>query len=200
MYTMNQDSDNEDKGTYQVVVNLEEQYSIWPDHKPIPAGWKAAGKVGPKAECLAHIKEVWTDMRPASLRKHMAELERRRAEQPSASRDEVAPLPSEDPLVERLSRGRHSIEVSLRPEKTAKAFKDRIDLGTVHLYFPNTRGGTELAVKLDRADTDVSGGDFERPKGLVHLAGDLTLDYVKVRCIADIDLATLTGEGHLVPA
>lgn len=54
---------------YRVVVNEEEQYSIWPARRDLPAGWKLAGKAGPKAECLAYIEEVWTDMRPLSLRK-----------------------------------------------------------------------------------------------------------------------------------
>jgi MbtH protein len=58
---------------YKVVVNHEEQYSIWPDYKEIPAGWRDVGKSGLKPECLAYIKEVWTDMRPLSLRKQMAE-------------------------------------------------------------------------------------------------------------------------------
>ena len=58
---------------YKVVVNHEEQYSIWPDYKEIPAGWRAVGKSGLKPDCLAYIKEVWTDMRPLSLRKQMAE-------------------------------------------------------------------------------------------------------------------------------
>ena len=61
----------EDKTVYNVVVNDEEQYSIWPDFKEIPAGWKSVGKSGPKAECLAYIDEVWTDMRPKSLREQM---------------------------------------------------------------------------------------------------------------------------------
>ena len=65
------DQEIEDSMTYQVVANDEEQYSIWPADKPIPAGWRAAGPSGPKSECLAYIKEVWTDMRPLSLRKHM---------------------------------------------------------------------------------------------------------------------------------
>jgi MbtH protein len=55
--------------TYTVVVNQEEQYSIWPSYKEIPVGWRAAGKEGTKDECLAYIAEVWTDMRPLSLRK-----------------------------------------------------------------------------------------------------------------------------------
>lgn len=68
------DPDREDLTIYQVVVNHEEQYSIWPADRDLPLGWTAAGKTGPKAECLAYIKEVWTDMRPLSLRKKMEEM------------------------------------------------------------------------------------------------------------------------------
>jgi len=52
-------------------VNHEEQYSIWPADRDNPLGWQDVGKSGPKAECLAYIKEVWTDMRPLSLRRKM---------------------------------------------------------------------------------------------------------------------------------
>lgn len=69
---MNRD-DKEDTMTYKVVVNHEEQYSIWSAEKESPLGWTDAGKTGPKAECLAFIKEVWTDMRPLSLRRKMDE-------------------------------------------------------------------------------------------------------------------------------
>ena len=65
--------DEEDARSYAVVINDEEQYSIWLADREIPAGWRAAGVSGTKAECLKHIQEVWTDMRPASLRKWMAE-------------------------------------------------------------------------------------------------------------------------------
>lgn len=65
--------DSEDDRDYHVVVNDEEQYSIWFTDQPIPAGWRASGKTGKKADCLAYIKEVWTDMRPLSLRKAMAD-------------------------------------------------------------------------------------------------------------------------------
>jgi MbtH protein len=57
---------------FEVVINLEEQYSIWPADKPIPAGWLAVGRRDVKSACLAYIDEVWTDMRPLSLRKSMA--------------------------------------------------------------------------------------------------------------------------------
>lgn len=65
-----------DKTIYQVVMNVEEQYSLWPADRELPLGWKQAGKTGTKDECLAYIKEVWTDMRPLSLRKKMEEMER----------------------------------------------------------------------------------------------------------------------------
>jgi len=64
---------DDDSVIFIVVINEEEQYSIWPEFKAIPAGWRSMGKSGTKAECLAHIREVWTDMRPASLRRQLAE-------------------------------------------------------------------------------------------------------------------------------
>jgi MbtH protein len=62
--------DRED-ATFKVLVNGEEQYSLWPEYKAVPAGWREAGKSGPKQDCLAFIEAVWTDMRPLSLRQHM---------------------------------------------------------------------------------------------------------------------------------
>jgi MbtH protein len=70
---MSQD-EREDHTIYKVVVNNEEQYSIWPADRESPLGWSEVGKSGNKADCLAYIKEVWTDMRPLSLRKKMAEM------------------------------------------------------------------------------------------------------------------------------
>jgi MbtH protein len=58
-----------DNQRYQVVINHEEQYSIWPLNREIPLGWQVAGKEGTKQECLEYIQEVWTDMRPLSLQK-----------------------------------------------------------------------------------------------------------------------------------
>ena len=65
--------EEEDTRIYTVVANHEEQYSIWFANKEIPPGWREVGKRGTKAECLAYVEEVWTDMRPLSLRKSMAE-------------------------------------------------------------------------------------------------------------------------------
>ncbi|MFW9259427.1 antibiotic synthesis protein MbtH [Nostoc sp. KVJ20] len=65
--------DKEETTIYKVVVNHEEQYSIWPSDRQNPAGWNDVGKNGLKQECLDYIKEVWTDMRPLSLRQKMQE-------------------------------------------------------------------------------------------------------------------------------
>jgi MbtH protein len=60
-----------DDAVYKVLVNGEEQYSLWPDYKEVPAGWREAGKQGSKADCLAFVEANWTDMRPLSLRRKM---------------------------------------------------------------------------------------------------------------------------------
>ena len=102
-------------------------------------------------------------------------------------------------LVQRLSQGDHPVEASLRPERTVEALKERIDMGYVHIKFTDTRGGTELGVRLDQAATNVGHANFEDQSGSVRLVGNLTLDYVPVQCVADIDLETLSGTGHLEP-
>jgi MbtH protein len=63
----------EDRTIYRVVLNHEEQYSIWPADREAPSGWKDAGKTGTKEECLSFVDEVWTDMRPLSLRQAMSQ-------------------------------------------------------------------------------------------------------------------------------
>ncbi|HEX6408653.1 MAG TPA: MbtH family NRPS accessory protein [Gemmatimonadales bacterium] len=76
------DDQPDDHITYKVVLNHEEQYSIWPADRENAPGWRDAGQAGTKAECLAYIERVWTDMRPLSLRRHMEQAER--GEEPSA--------------------------------------------------------------------------------------------------------------------
>lgn len=60
-----------DDRSYGVVVNDEEQYSVWFADREPPPGWRAVGKEGPREECLAYVNEVWTDMRPLTLRRLM---------------------------------------------------------------------------------------------------------------------------------
>jgi len=98
-------------------------------------------------------------------------------------------------LVQRLAEGDHPV-VARRAENAAE-LKQSIDRGCVLVTFTDTQGGTELSVKLDDGLTEQSRADFENATGTVDLAGTLTLNYIKVRCVAEIDLATLKGKGHL---
>jgi len=185
---------DDDETVYQVVVNQEEQYSIWPGYRGNPpAGWRAIGVSGNKSLCLAHINQVWTDMRPVSLRRRMEEAARQPAAQPVHPVDESP----ERNLVEFLEQGEHRVEASLRPERSASALKAALDRGYVHLKFTGTRGGTELGVQLDVEHSRLDRADFATGSGAIHLEGTLELDGVDVRCIADLDLAQLAGNGWL---
>lgn len=65
--------EDDDGRSFRVVVNHEEQYSIWPSERELPLGWRAEGKQGTREECLVHIEAIWTDMRPLSVRKAMGD-------------------------------------------------------------------------------------------------------------------------------
>lgn len=98
-------------------------------------------------------------------------------------------------LVQRLRVGRHPVVYSRG--KSASDLKRAIESGYVLLKLTETRGGTELGVPLDMSACTWDGVDFMAPSGRVHLEGELTLDYVRVRLIADLDVGTLSGEGQL---
>ena len=102
-----------------------------------------------------------------------------------------------DELVDRLSKGLHPVVVALRPEPTILALKECIDRKYIHVKFTGTRGGTELSFPLDLDHTNLAGADFENQRGRIRVAGSLTLNYVRVRCIADIELESLAGQGRL---
>lgn len=79
-------NEDEDNRIYKVVINHEEQYSIWIADRENALGWNDVGKVGTKKECLDYIEEVWTDMRPLSLRKHMEQFEKNRVRTAGAAK------------------------------------------------------------------------------------------------------------------
>jgi len=105
-------------------------------------------------------------------------------------------LPS---LVSKLSQGEHKLEFSAGA-RTADIgeLKKSIDSGHVRIRFTETVGGTELGFKLDRDNSDFTGADFEKQTGEMRIVGmPISLDYVRVRCIATLDAGTLKGSGHL---
>jgi uncharacterized protein YbdZ (MbtH family) len=182
--------------SYKVVVNYEEQYSIWPVERASPPGWRDAGKAGSREDCLAYIAGAWNDMRPLSLRQQMAEtVAERRSGTPQR---ELLQMPAErHTLVERLCAQRHRVRLTPRPEGTGHSVKECLDRDYVHLTFVDTRGGTQLVMNLIRSESDLSNADLDTGTGWVHLVGILVLNYAHVRCVADVDVSTLSGEGRL---
>lgn len=101
-------------------------------------------------------------------------------------------------LVQRLSEGNHAVTVG-GPKPTLEDLKKRVtDMHYAFIKFVDTQGGTDLGVHLDTEATNLSQANFEQGIGVIHIEGTLTLNDVKVLCIADIDLETLNGTGHLV--
>ena len=101
-----------------------------------------------------------------------------------------------DDLVERLQNDQ-PVEVTIRPERTVERLKECLDRAYVHVKFTQTTGGTELGVRIDPAASDFTQADFERGTGSIRIVGDLKLNYVPVRCVAEIDVATFQGSGRL---
>lgn len=99
-------------------------------------------------------------------------------------------------LVERLANGRLPVQAN-RPETKAVTLKERISIGYLHILFKET--GTELGIKLDLKNCNFSDCDFENGAGIAHFEGGVMLNYKKVKCVADINLGSLEGEGYLVP-
>lgn len=177
---------------YRVVRNSEEQYSIWPAARELPSGWQATGFDGGREECLAHIDEVWTDMRPLSLRRALADAGS------APPRQAPSPAPSAPALVARLRVGEHPVEVVLRPEPSLERFRQALDHRYVHVRFTDTAGGTEIGMALAADDAiESSGADLTAGTGTVKLAGELVLDFQPVRCHVRIDLPSLAGSGRL---
>lgn len=101
-------------------------------------------------------------------------------------------------LVQRLSVENQQITIG-GSDPSLEEFKNRVEnIGYVFIKFTNTSGGTDLGVRVDKSATNLSLADFAQHTGTIHIEGTLTLNYVKVRCIADIELATLNGTGHLI--
>jgi hypothetical protein len=100
-------------------------------------------------------------------------------------------------LAHRLSQGNHKITYRPRRDDARTELRAAIEREYVHVLFTETRGGTELGFRVDPARSDLSGANWEAGEGSIHLEGDLNLDGVAVRCVADLDLGTVEGTGRL---
>ncbi|WP_410586708.1 hypothetical protein [Amycolatopsis sp. lyj-23] len=103
-----------------------------------------------------------------------------------------------DELVRRLAEGTHPVAVGGPVATLAELHRRVQELGLVFVKFTGTSGGTDLGVRLDRDSCVVDGADFTEATGTVHLEGTLVLNDEPVRCVADLNLATLSGTGRLV--
>lgn len=100
-------------------------------------------------------------------------------------------------LVQTLAQGEHPVTLG-GPRPSLEEFQQRLDNpGYVFIKFTDTRGGTDIGVRIDKDATDITQANFAQHTGTVHVEGTLILNYVKVRCSAKIDLETLKGMGHL---
>lgn len=182
-----------DSLAYRVVKNQEEQYSIWPLGKDLPLGWVDAGFDGSKQSCLDHIEEVWTDMRPLSLRKQMDALAK---EPPVKVTPDLATI-SGPSLVERLSAAEHDVRLVLRPSNSLSSLKSAVDRGFVQVEFTGTKGGTVLGFPIDASLSNTAKLKEDDGSGDIQLVGFLTLNFQKVKCTANISLKTFDGKGKL---
>lgn len=182
-----------DSLAYRVVKNQEEQYSIWPLGKDLPLGWLDAGFDGSKQSCLDHIEEVWTDMRPLSLRKQMDAL----AKEPPVKVTLDPATISGPSLVERLSAGEHDVRLVLRPSSSLGSLKSAVDRGFVQVEFTGTKGGTVLGFPIDASLSNTAKLKEDDGGGDIQLIGFLTLNFQKVKCTANISLKTFDGKGKL---
>lgn len=101
-------------------------------------------------------------------------------------------------LPHKLAKGEHKVIFPSRLDDPLQELQDCIERDYVFVKFTETRGGTELGFRLDPEHSDLSGADWENGTGTIRMAGELTLDYVKVRCVGNIDISIMEGTGHLV--
>ena len=172
----------ETEDLYRVVINDEEQYSIWALWKDIPEGWYEVGVDGTEDKCLSYIEENWKDIRPLSLRKRLKELED--SEQEWEEIEVVEPS-----LIDRLISKKTAVEV------VADGWSDFVREaanGYIHIKFTETNGGTEIGIDIPK----ISKSDLEKLKSKnekLFVTSSFSLDYVNLEVKIWIDLSDLTG-------
>ena len=193
-------ADHKEEELFRVVVNAERQYSIWPVFKENPTGWEDEGMKGTKSACLEHIDKVWTDMRPLSLQKFMAQNAGKSAgkkiEIPKAPEDGKdyfhAPQPAND-LVKRLLKEQ---AVELIRYKDVEKLKKAVENGYVLVKFTGTQGGTELGANVKNSDPACQ-VTFNEQARTATIQGRLKLDFTPVHLFATVSLDSFQGTGYL---
>ena len=182
----------EESALYQVVINHEEQYSLIDARDAIPLGWRPVGEPAERTKCLDFIEQAWTDMRPLSLRRQMAELETMKEHQ-GTEVDHDQPT-----LIERLLATEHSVRLTF-PPGDAPPSRDIIT-GQFYLLFPNTKGCTEIHFRFDDQLEPSAIENLDNRSGWLHIEGTATLDGVRIFCRAVIAADTLSGTARVYRA
>ncbi len=173
---------------YLVVTNDEEQYSIWPCLKSVPAGWNFEGYSGPKQECLSYIESVWKDMRPLSLRKKMREREQLFDQLIKEAEKKPAKKLGPSSLVQFLTKQMHNFTLHAN-EKNEANFRSALKQGLFHIIIQNKEHEICLRVDFEIVRKDELDNDFKQ----ISFKGLLEVDFVPLLCIGTIDQDTKKG-------
>ena len=174
------DTATQDTTTYKVVVNHENQHSLWPADRENAPGWNDAGMSGSKQDCLAYVDTHWTDLRPLSLQQAMAERARE-------AQETVRPL-TEQP---------HPITLPWS-DLSALQLAQALERGFIAIAFPAAPSLPAIGIFLEPEHVNRSQADFSAATGVLHAEGTGTIYAVgKVRASIDLDIATMTGQALL---
>lgn len=155
---------------FQVVLDIEEQFSIWPTSRRLPAHWKSVDVQGTLEDCLDYIERLWVDMRPLSLRKHMAEV-RPREPEGAPSDDGIYP-----PVAEYLRNKRQKVSLREVCEGGCEDLKDAVSRGRLYVSLEHTLGGTDLTLTLEGSEAPVDIEALFRTGGTARWRGHVCLD------------------------
>lgn len=165
---------------YEVVKNIEEQYSIWPQNKEVPSGWKKVGYSGEKDVCLKHIEQVWTDMRPLSLRKHIESMKTS-----SRVNNERLQTDTESLVDLLLNKDVHAVSLPYQPVDMPD-FLDQLRSGICYIEFNEVFSQPQIAISL-------TSENYELNANYILFKGSLTLDLIPIQCHCKFDSKNFRG-------
>lgn len=183
--------EREDNFKYIVVVNHEEQYSIWRADFELPGGWSSCGFEGYRDECIAYVDKVWLDMRPLSVRRALQEIEKNTQ---SAQPQQGHEAPPREPLVSRLTKEKRRFEFVSANELSRDLIKQSIKRGVVHFRIPDTDGGTVIGLVIDEAKAKECVASIDAGCEELSIVGRFTLDYMNAVCKLSANLSSFDGQ------
>lgn len=167
---MDQEKRHWQDGSLNVVINDSGAYSIWPENREIPRGWRATGATGSKAECLEFIREHWSDLKPAGLQELEANLD-------------LSDSPGVSPPMEALQQ--------IRSEETPVAFRESMARGYVHLIFSGLPNTPCIGLRLLNVESTMEVAVF---------TAEFLLDGRRFVCRAELNPDSMSGKAVLKPA